>query len=333
MPKLLLATLGQTPAVVTGALDCLRAEGVVIDAVIVLASKGKEVREGIELLRTHLPEYYQGRTILLGERVMGTQEDVDSEEAALEFMFHACSVLRDYRKQGYDIYVSIAGGRKAMSALMALAVQFYGAQRLFHVVVKSPEVESRAHISILKRLPLEEQLHLLHPPIEQMRIVDLPFIGLFPFLQDILAGLRGEEVRAEIRELLEQNGLLNGRVVTPIGHKIRYLLEEVQVRPRPRRGACRYRITVPGDTKRKEVLEQWAREIEERFDFVESIETIEWGEKLTISVMLPNRIAFAVPGIANVGFLLATTAQTPGELQYARQEIERWFTKGMQRRR
>jgi len=61
--------------------------------------------------------------------------DVDSDEAATEFMEQACSALRDYRKKGWEVYACIAGGCKAMSALLAIAVQFYGAQRLFHVLV------------------------------------------------------------------------------------------------------------------------------------------------------------------------------------------------------
>ncbi|MDR7416047.1 MAG: CRISPR-associated protein Csx14 [Armatimonadota bacterium] len=157
MKKVLLATLGEAPAVVTEAVDRLRAEGIFVDSVVVLTTKDTGAKSALELLSEHLPSYYQPKVTLLDARVLGTFYDVDSDAAALEFMNHACGALRDYRKKGWEVYACIAGGRKAMAALLALAVQFYGAQRLFHVLVDDPELEEEGHILKLRNKSREEQ--------------------------------------------------------------------------------------------------------------------------------------------------------------------------------
>ena len=59
MKKILLATLGESPAVVTEDIDRLKAEGVEIDIVTVLITKHMDAQGALELLSHHIPAYFQ----------------------------------------------------------------------------------------------------------------------------------------------------------------------------------------------------------------------------------------------------------------------------------
>ena len=83
MKKVLLATLGEAPAVVTEALDRLRADGVMIDYVVVLTTKDTYAQSALSLLSEHLPDYYSREVALLDARVLETFYDVDSDTAGL----------------------------------------------------------------------------------------------------------------------------------------------------------------------------------------------------------------------------------------------------------
>lgn len=330
MKKILLATLGESPAVVTEAIDRLKAEGVEIDIVTVLTTKDMDAQGALELLSHHIPAYYQGKVEFhgaAGARVINAFYDVDSDEAVIEFMQEACSALREYRLRDWQVYASIAGGRKTMSALLTLAVQFYGATSLFHVVVEDPEIEEGGHILNLRNLPEEEQDRYLHPPVDQIKLVHLPFVGLFPMLGEIVAGLRGETVRSEVRTLLERNNLWQGGQPTDFGKTVLRILENVETLPRPRSGECRIQLARK-ETKEEKATEEWAKRICNRFGFVERIESIGWKEgQPKVKVEAPNKLVVYLPGrrVRGIGLRLFTTAETPGQLERAREEVERWI--------
>jgi CRISPR-associated protein Csx14 len=329
MKKVLLATLGEAPAVVTEAVDRLRAEGVAVDSVVVLTTKDTYAQSALSLLSEHLPDYYGGEVALLDARVLETFHDVDSDTAALEFMNQACAALRDYRKKGWEVYVCIAGGRKAMSALLALAVQFYGARRLFHVLVEDLVLEEEGHILELRNKSKEEQSRALHPSIEQIKLVNLPFIGLFPLLEDIVKGLNGRSVRPEVQELLEQNGLCTADGPTDLGRMVLQVLESVEALPEPRTSDCDIKLASK-EPKEAQRTQEWAKRLCNRFLFVERIEDIGWREgQPKVRMEPPNVLVLYLPGrrVPGIGFRLTTTAQTPGQLERARQEVERWIDK------
>jgi CRISPR-associated protein Csx14 len=329
MKKVLLATLGESPAVITEAVDRLRAEGVAVDSVVVLTTKDTYAQSALSLLSEHLPDYYSGEVALLDARVLETFHDVDSDTAALEFMSQACAALRDYRKKGWEVYVCIAGGRKAMSALLTLAVQFYGAKRLFHVLVEDLLLEEEGHILKLRNKSPEERNQALHPPVEQIKLVNLPFIGLFPLLEDIVKGLHGRSVRPEVQELLEQNGLCTADGPTDLGRMVLQVLESVEALPEPRTSDCDIKLASK-EPKEAQRTQEWAESLCNHFSFVERIEDIGWREgQPKVRMEPPNVLVLYLPGrrVPGIGFRLTTTAQTPGQLERARQEVERWIDK------
>lgn len=331
MPKkLLIATLGTSPAVITEAIDLLGAENIRVDGVKLLMTKDTEVKQAFELLVEHIPGHLGISWIdPVPIRAYG---DVDTPEAAVEFMQQACQVLKTYRDAGYDMYVSIAGGRKAMSALLALAVQFYGAKRLFHVWAP-PWIEEEGEISRLRDLrDYPDRLNeKLHPPLnvaesDRPRLVDLPFIGLFSLLPDVLKGLRGENVDRLVRDFLISDGLLTTQgESTALGESVKRILENVEELPPARQGECAIHIA-PHHGKKE--LNDYARRLSMHFLFISEIRSIEWsqgGDQVRAEGNNKLNVHVKLKGDVRLGLQLVTTAASRGQLEAARRAVERFI--------
>jgi len=326
--KLLIATLGTAPAVVTEAVDLLTQQNCRPDGIILLRTEDHDVRETYELLATHLPQH---DNLTWVEPVsIGQYGDVDTPEAAVEFMQEACRILKTYRDAGYRLFVSIAGGRKAMSALLTLAVQFYGAERLFHVWVP-PWLEEEGEIARLRNLPEEEDLiRKLHPPLnteDSPRLVDLPFIGLFPWLEDIRDALRGKSIpERSLKALLQANNLLDSQArPTELGTAILNILEGVEGLPPARQESCKVAIAKHHYRDR---LEPFAWELCGRFPFITQIQSGEWRSgEAKVKPEQPNRLRVfeSLGKDFQMQLILETTATTSGQLEAARRAVERYL--------
>lgn len=90
------------------------------------------------------------------------------------------------------------------------------------------ELERLGEIRIWSELPHEEQQRVLHPPADKVHLVCLPFIGLFPLLDDIIRCLKGQPSRLDVRTLLEQNRLWQEGQITELGRMILRVLESGQ---------------------------------------------------------------------------------------------------------
>ncbi len=328
--KILIATLGTSPAVVTEAIDLLDEQGVRPDGVVLLMTQDREVQESYELLVQHLPEHDAIKRI--EPLPIAAYTDTTTSESAVEFMQEACRILKTYRDNGDRLFVCIAGGRKAMSSLLALAVQFYGAERLFHIWAP-PWIEEEGEISKLRRLSPEEITKRLHPPLaaedDRPRIVDLPFIGLFPLLGDILAALKGQTAPTkEIKQILVVNGLLTTQgETTELGWAVAGILESVEGLPPARQDECKVHI---GQHHYRDKLERFAWELCGRFPFVTEIRSDEWrqGEE-QVKAQPPNEVIVGTRLKTDILFRLrlVTTAVNQGQLEAARRAVER-FVRG-----
>jgi CRISPR-associated protein Csx14 len=330
--RILIATLGTTPAVITEAIDLLDERGLRPDAVWVFTTEDRDVRDSYDLLKKHIGDHY-GIKWFEGFPV-GAYGDVDNSGAVLEFMKTACGLLKNCRSAGYRSYVCIAGGRKAMSALLALAVQFYGAELLFHVWVP-PWVEEKGEINNLRRFKedpnaLNELLHFhTLAPDDRPRFVDIPFLGLFPLLPEILSFLEGgkREQFGSVGGLLKNNGLLDPEgKITDLGRMVRDILDEIESIPPP----CSHQPVKHIDQKEpksKIFLEEWADRLINMCPFICRVCDINWrqgGEKV-VSVS-PNklRVFMRLRGRDfNVSLELETTARSSGQLEAARRAVER----------
>ena len=329
--NILLATLGTAPAVITEAVDLLREEGIRIDGISLFLTQDSDVQDSFALLAQHLPTHDQISWITPVQ--IGVYTDIDSTQAAAEFLQVASQHLKTLRDAGYRVYVSIAGGRKAMSALLALAVQFFGAERLFHIWVP-PWLEEEGEIHELRKWQNspEELTRRLHPtlnadPTDRPRLVTLPVIGLFPFLEDIRLALTEQgEVPRDIRRLLRENGLLTSQgEVTELGRLIGQILESVEGLPPARQEECKVHIAPHHYRDR---LEKFAWQLCGRFPFIAEIQSGEWrsGEG-KIKTEPPNRIRIFEPLGTDfpLQLILTTTAKTQGQLEAARRAIERYL--------
>lgn len=323
--NLLIATLGTSPAVITEAIDLLSVQGQSPDSICLIKTQDSDINESYQLLLEHIPSKYGINSIFsLDIKRFG---DVDSNEAAIEFMQTACYFMKDKRKN-YNYYVCIAGGRKAMSALLSLAVQFYGAKRLFHVWAPA-SIEEKGEIDMLLKYP-HKQDEWLHPNLDPSngdcpRLVDLPFIGLFPLLPRIIAAVQKPASDKEISELLKLNGVLgNDGKVTDFGEKVVDIIKTVETLPPARQQECKIH-----DFKHhfKEDLKKLSQDLERSFPFITEILGTEWSSgDAKVKSVSPNKLEINIPNGKNVrlGLQLVTTASTSGELEAALKNIEKY---------
>jgi CRISPR-associated protein Csx14 len=326
----LLATLGTTPAVVTEAIDLLQEHGVQIERVRLITSLDHDVQAAYRLLYKHLEAHDNVDVI---EIPAGTWDDVRDSNSAVEFLQIVCGELKSARDRGDRVYVCIAGGRKAMSALLALAVQFYGAERLFHVWVP-PWLEEDGSISKLRHLEdsPDELIKYLHPSLalaedQRPQLVDLPFIGLFPMLADIVGALQGQDASSSVRPLLQRNGLLKpSGEPTGLGRQVREILEQVESLPAARSEDCELHIA--RNHHYASAVEAFARKLAGRFPFITRLQSLPWrdGRGTAVETRDSNKLEIRVPapGGPQVRLLAHTTARTAGQLEAARRAVEHY---------
>ncbi len=235
---ILISSLGESPAVVTEAIDKLEMEErIQFTQVITLGTKQSIVHQGEEILSKHIPVRYGDRITYIPDSVESL--DVLTEQDNLDYLTKVAEWLRAFPASENDVYVSLAGGRKTMSALMALAVQIYGAKLMCHVVHKMMDehLQHKMEAGYLQRYP-EEQDELLHPAPEELELVRFPVISLYSMLDDLLAALGGTRPNPENREvlrLLQSSGLVekDGDLwnATGAGKKLLNLLREIESLP------------------------------------------------------------------------------------------------------
>ena len=178
--RMLIATLGESPAVVTEAIDLLSEQGECPDSICIIKTKDPEIDESFRLITKYVPKL---RGVKLETPIeIPIYYDIDSKEAAEEFTKLAKDTLKKYNNK-YECYVCIAGGRKAMSVILSLAVKSHGAKKLFHIWVPG-NLEKKTQAEDLKRLEKyseKELINLLFPKLEgerRPRIIDSSIAGM-----------------------------------------------------------------------------------------------------------------------------------------------------------
>ncbi|ABY35510.1 MAG TPA: CRISPR-associated protein Csx14 [Chloroflexus aurantiacus] len=326
--KLLIATLGTAPAVITEAIELLEEQSLHPDGVVLLYTEDYDVLSSLELLMKHLPAHCEISWIV--PISVGTYHDIDSTKAAVEFMQIACTQLRTYRNN-HRLFVSIAGGRKVMSALLALAVQFYGAECLFHIWVP-PWLEEEGEIGQLRGLQPEQINARLHPPLvnrdpkDRPQLVDLPFIALFPMLPDIREALAGgTPIDKNVKSMLVSTGLLTtDGTPTPLGESVAAILNLVEALPPARQIEPKVHIS---SHHYKDRIEGFAKELIGYAPFVVEVRGEQWGQgEPGVSAQQPRDLIVRARLGTDIRFQLrlVTTATTEGELEAARRHVERY---------
>ncbi len=160
MKKVMLSVLGLSPQVLTEALYALFMQGRMVDEIHVITTQtGRDLihagllASGEGAFFRFLDEYEIPRSSVTfppgnvhvlrnesGEELPDIVTPEDNEVLVKKCMELAWQLTKDVNQ---SVYFLIAGGRKTMSACLALAAQFYGREcdRIFHVLV-SPEFEN-----------------------------------------------------------------------------------------------------------------------------------------------------------------------------------------------
>lgn len=352
--RVLISSLGDSPAVVTEAIDKIESEDqLAFTQVVTIGTNKDDVRKSYEVLLSDIHTHYNERIAYSHRSIDST--DVSDEKDNLDYLTLVAEALRHYRRFG-EVYVSLAGGRKTMSALVALAVQIYGARLLCHVVHLNvdldPALQRKMHASYLKRYP-EEAESLLHPPLDELVLVRLPVISLFPMLNDVLAALGGhesEQLERRVQAMLEDGGLLEktsqGWLVTATGKKLYNVLIDIEMLPTPSLTAPSQKKVSLSEHHGKDELLPHAERLR-AFAYAERISSTDWnpaGDKgrafRTPHGRLLVETVSGLPDVLRVtlvdydrGYALDvyTTARSSGQADRVKRELER-FLSGKRRR-
>jgi CRISPR-associated protein Csx14 len=328
--NILISSLGESPAVVTETVDAIeREERIKIQQVITVGTSEWSVQLSQEALQEEFRQFDGGRVNYIGIQIAA--HDLLTEDNHLEFLNAVATQLRAH--QFANVYLSLAGGRKTMSALMAIAAQIYGAKMLCHVVPLDEELERLGEIRAWSDLPRQEQQRVLHPPADEVRLVRLPLVSLFPLLDDFLHALRGEPAHAQAVRLLEESRLVQreqGQLKrTASGEQLFKILSDIEQLPAPSPlspGEKQVTIRAHGYGGKKLKVEAMAKKLA-TCAWVVSVQTIKYGNKPRTAIRKVHddgRIEIDVKtGEFSAGLEVRTTARTRGQTERVARELER----------
>lgn len=167
-PGVLVASLGDSPVVVSSMYNMLTArKGLTLDRVMVLRPNNNESKLAYQLINEALPG-----EVKLDEKILPFS-DANSEDTARQFLHMLYQLLVSYQDQGDSVYLSLAGGRKSMAALMAWVVPFFSCIKgLYHVIDKREKLFLSAYQ--LNDRPRAKHRELMNPSLDDISLVEIP---------------------------------------------------------------------------------------------------------------------------------------------------------------
>jgi CRISPR-associated Csx14 family protein len=174
MANVLIATLGESPIVVTGMCAQLKQkEHIDIDHVIVLHSSGEQSTDSYMMIEDALKDQCQ-----VDDPLSLEAEDVHSEQESFKFLQRLFALLSSQESLGNNVYLSLAGGRKNMSAVMGLVAPFYECIKgLYHLIDKDEHTSRKNFLSVddLFRLSDDVRNKKLMSDLDSLLLVPIPF--------------------------------------------------------------------------------------------------------------------------------------------------------------
>lgn len=326
--NILLISLGRSPAVIPETLDALLENNIFIKRTyIVTTSDDTILNECIPLILQDFEKYYKPKNMeLKAWQCILSSDDIYTERDNLNLMINVAKLFK--KEKGNNIYISMAGGRKTMSAAMALLAQIYSARAITHVLV-SEEIEKSGNIYTLKNLNQNQIEAIFHP--KEKRLIFFPVIGVSWMLTDMIKALQGDEVqnlRKDVREILIENGLLDeNSKPTPLGRLLYKLINDIEKFPEPSLNEpyLKFKKNEPNTPKgyKKFVM---------RLSYVPFIEKIIGlkfinSSETRINDITPEGIIICQYSDGNLAYVLKllTTARTKGETEMVRKYIKKSF--------
>lgn len=210
MANVLIATLGESPIVVSSMVHALQTQkNLTIDELHVIYPRGdKFIDFGYDLLKEHL-----NGTCTVSESTLPFP-DVNSHEASIEFLRILSESIQTHEDVGDHVYLSLAGGRKNMSALMAATCQFFECVRgLYHILDKYENDTTKQNFHSLEALINDPKRSAkLSPPANELILVEIPYeqstsgVALWQYFSEI-ASNPDAQPPIQISDELEDWGL------------------------------------------------------------------------------------------------------------------------------
>lgn len=208
----LIATLGTSAPVISETTNKLYAMGLPIDKVIVIHTESplvleKHTKTGKAVGLNGLVEYYKKAHIVVEIVPLGI-DDIRNLADNQKLLITLLRTIDECRKQGFNVYVALAGGRKTMSSMAQFASYLLGCSGLFHVLVEGDEYQ------------LTEQ-HGFDIPLDKITLVDIPLVDLSPVLSSLLKETEYQGTPQTLTDYLADNNY----DVECLMNKINYLFQ------------------------------------------------------------------------------------------------------------
>lgn len=208
----LIATLGTSAPVISETTNKLRERNVSVDKVIVVHTESplvleKQTRTGKAVGLNALVEYYRKANVDVETVSLGI-DDIRNLVDNQNLLITLLEVIDTCRKQGYNTYIALAGGRKTMSSMAQFASYLLGCSGLFHVLVEGDEFQ------------LTEQ-YGFDIPLDKITLVDVPLVDLSPVLSNLLKETEYQGAHQTLTEYLAANNY----DVDQLMNKINYLFQ------------------------------------------------------------------------------------------------------------
>ncbi len=170
MEHVLIASLGESPIVVTSMYDLLtQQEQKHIDRLVVLYPRGGMVTEACALVE----EAMKGHPCKVDFQDLYI-DDVNTTRDCLKFLQKLYQLLVNHQDNEDTVYLSLAGGRKSMSALMAWVIPYFSCiEQLYHVLDKEERNFWTVEQLILE-MPDDQRKQAMHPDLSQLTLVEIP---------------------------------------------------------------------------------------------------------------------------------------------------------------
>lgn len=173
--NVLIATLGESPIVVTSMVEALQAKkGISLDLLYVIHPKDEKL---IDLGYNMVEEHFKGQCNV--HQCILPFSDTNSRATSMEFLQILSDLIEGYEHSGDHVYLSLAGGRKNMSALMAVTCQFFECIRgLYHILDQHENDPSKRNFHSIEKLfnfGETERKKKLSPPADDLILVEIPY--------------------------------------------------------------------------------------------------------------------------------------------------------------
>lgn len=175
MSVVLIAPIGEHPAIITATVDVLETQGIKIEVVHILCPNERLINEGAEWAELELEENDKVQAEVHGLPF----SDSNSEFTAKQYFQAMASVLDPCRIANDEVHVLLAGGRKNISALTGVIAQFFPCvKKMYHILdiyEGDPLRRNLFSVEELADMSDSERKRKMHPPLDTVNLFEVPF--------------------------------------------------------------------------------------------------------------------------------------------------------------